>query len=271
MSVIGWNPTGNLTHYQGHEEFDRLPYVHLSKEGWRYFSGSDVRVYFGDVRVSEMDSFGLQLAQNIAPVYGYHSHIWQGLQYGAKLVQGYFRLHLVDAAYLPTILDAVERERIVGEPELYQQASPGKINTGKSLAQAVAQFGANDNWAEIADAYDAAQWGHRDGAAAISAKTPYALPRPLVNDFTYNAYGTTLRRQGFTISLVFGDLDTELAGAATAKEQQTLFSLGGKDHRLYGTAIRLYEAHIVAGPNMQIEVDGKPLAGVYTFIARDMT
>jgi hypothetical protein len=242
MSVIQWNPTGELTHYQTEDVIDRLPFVQLSKEGWRYFSGSDVHVYFGDVHVAEMDSIGLQLAQNIAPIYGYHSHIWQGLQYGAKLVQGYFRLHLVDNAYLTTVLDTLERERAVGvQGELYRPTAPGKINTGKSLAAAVRQFSEHTEWTTLADAYDAAQWGYRESDAP-KVRTPYGAPRPLANDFHYNAYGTSLRRRGFTISLVLGDLDRELAAAATTtnKGKATTLDLNGTNHRLYGTSIKLY-------------------------------
>ena len=55
-----------------------------------YFSGANVRVYFGDVWVEEMASIQFSVQENVAPIYGFNSYMFDKVARGTRLVSGTF-------------------------------------------------------------------------------------------------------------------------------------------------------------------------------------
>ena len=272
-----------------HEEYEPERFTVANESGMQHYSGSHVRVFFGDIHVAEIDSIGFQLAQNIRPVYGYHSHVWNGLQYGTRLGQGYFQVHLTESAYVPTILALIEKKQRQGKPGMLRvESGPSgslHLNVGETVAEAVADFAkrgraTGQSWRLLADQYDAARWGHKI-ASTTDIKESLAVrgflpPQPGRNDFAYNPAGTSVGSRGFTITLLFGDPDVSLDEALSRKypssydKNPDLYGAESSDTTIYGTVKQLYNAHVVAGPNTQIDQDGKPIGELYTFICRDI-
>lgn len=242
--------------------------------GMQYYSGADVRVYFDHIHVSEIDSIGFQQAQNVRPIYGYHSYTYDALQYGTKLVQGYLQMHFTESGYLPSVLAAVEAGRRArgtrADATRAYTAAPEEQNVGVVYGQDLWQgdtieavvgrlSGSHHAWRRLMDDLDAKRFGRSlgDSPAAEYLNIPGLFPpKPLDNDFSFNPRNSHLRATGFTITVAYGD-----AEVATVNGELSVT----------GTFRQLHEVHIVAGPNTQIEADGKPVAELYTFISRGIS
>ena len=277
-------------------EYQPPLFAFANTSGMQYYSGADCRVYFDHVQLEDIDSIGFQLAQNIRPIYGYHSYTFNALQYGTRLVQGYFQKHFTDGNYLPSVLAAVEMARRGNDnAKLYTDKTYSGINNvtaagattpghnaldGATIEDIVARL-VSDNtssppnpstYRQIVSRLNARRFPDRTGATALQVQQDKATaaltvdglfpPRPLNNDFMYNPANSYLRSSGFTLTVDFGD--TKITSADfTVSEGKPGYITGG-------TFRQLHEVHIVAGPNTQMDTEGKPVAELYTFIAKDL-
>ena len=252
----------------------------LSVDGFEYYSGTDVRIFFDDIEVSELDSVGFQMTQNVRPVYGYHSHVFNQIQYGTKLVQGYFQTHLSSSAYVTAILASIELERRksrggdLGIPK-NSITAPMAVKLGQTLDQAIALVGlaqGPDAMKQIGDAYmnqylptvsNEPASNSAPGGSGVRGLFP---PEPCGNFFTFNPAGSSLADRGFTLTVVYGNT---VFGPKAVLINGQLQTDAGESYP--GTFRRLYEVHLIAGPNSQVVTDGKPIAELYTFICKDLS
>jgi len=254
----------------------------LSVNGNHYYSGTDVRIFFDDIEIEEFDAIGFQMSQNVRPIYGYHSHVLNAVQYGTKLVQGYFQLHISHAGYLAAILTTIELQRrkvqtpaLVSATNSLQNIMTGvPSNLGTTFDSALSQLSTSPNWSQIADAYTKQAFPGQQqetttgssGAQNFSVRGLFP-PEPMGNFFTFNPAGTTLADRGFTITVVYGN--TEFGSKPELDPEGKLVTHDGSTFP--GTLHRIYEAHIIAGPNSQISSDkGDPIPELFTFIAKDI-
>ena len=255
----------------------------LSVTGQEYYSGADVRVFFDDIEIEEADAIGFQMSQNVRPVYSYHSHVFSAIQYGTKLVQGYFQIHISQSGYLNSILAAIEykRRKLVLKDTTAGPPSPFSISTlttsalPASMTQALNQLTNQqdpDAWRSYVARLEQS-WLPTPGTTnetMVQTQNNQSIhipglfpPEPCGNYFTFNPAGTTLASQGFPITIIYGN---------TAFTGSTPVFNNGVLQTTQGTVRRLYEAHVIAGPNSQITADeGKPIAELFTFIAKDIT
>lgn len=323
---------------------EREPWMTPEDSGNNYYTGANVNVFFENIHVDELDSLGYQESQNVRPVYGYASYAWDALQYGSRLVQGYFRVNLTKSTYLPLILTAIERNRRSHAPtslgdrlqsgegaDYSPDTMPAGPETavgqfGYTLDEAIERFGGyytteqvvdkdeeeisvltglyaidsnaggempvgdgymGQKWADVerlSRYYDQQRFGfHTRADTSVGGKyiqrsdvnavtTPGLFPKvPGYNDFDYNPRGTSLRDIGFTMTVAFGNIDDVLRQGydtdGILPDQRRVLNFGS----FSGTVRQLHEVHIIAGPNVQIDLDGKPLGELYTFVAKDIT
>lgn len=256
------------------------------ENGIQYYSGADCKIYFDNILVDQIDSIGFQQSQNIRPIYGYQSHVYDALQFGTKLVQGYFQVHFTESGYIPSLLAALEITRRQGginkdfkrideeEIGMNNGTADGKdAMTGATLESVLSQLVSSTDphiWRKTMDALDARRFpdSYIDKTGIYTVPDQLKVnglfpPKPLHNDFAFNPNNTFLRSSGFTITVAYGE--GELQEVNYTGEEKN------KDMTISGSYRRLHEAHIVAGPNTQIEADGKPIAELYTFICRDIS
>ena len=69
-----------------------------------YFNGCDVSVYFGDVWVDDIAAIQFRVSEEVQPIFGYNSYVWDAVARGKRLVQGSFRIHFRESNYLNKIL-----------------------------------------------------------------------------------------------------------------------------------------------------------------------
>ena len=78
----------------------------------RYFSSIDAEIYFGDVFIDEATQVTWQVQQNVQPIYGYNSYVYDDIAVGARLVNGSFTINFTKAGYMYEIGRASCRERV---------------------------------------------------------------------------------------------------------------------------------------------------------------
>lgn len=278
MTRIRWSPNIAINRYS--PGYEREQFTLSDASGMQYYSGAHVRVFFDDIHIEEIDSIGFQRAQNIRPVYGYHSTLWNRLQFGTKLVQGYFQIHLTDSAYLEVILRELEAgiAKRVGNEQPKSLIVDNQISSGgetpqlgRTVSEAVRSFSGTTyvDYEKLADLYDIAQFGYPI-SDRIQQQTQFSFGK-LENEFSFNKSLSYLRSYGFTMTIAYGDIDEDILKMLLYNKKFNNPIANEVTNAIQGTVKQMHEVHIVAGPNQQIENDGKPVAELYTWLAKDVT
>lgn len=84
-------------------DFNLTPGVYSSE----YFSGSSAAIYFGDVWVDEVLTFGFQVHQTKRPIFGYADTLYRAVSKGQLLIQGSFTINFKEAGYLFLVLNRI--------------------------------------------------------------------------------------------------------------------------------------------------------------------
>lgn len=81
--------------------------INQNNQQVRYFSGIDAEIYFGDVYVDETVAINFTVQQQVLPLYGYNSYIYDDISLGSRLVQGQFTINFTEAGYMYKVLDTL--------------------------------------------------------------------------------------------------------------------------------------------------------------------
>lgn len=73
----------------------------------RYFSGTDVDLYFGNFHVGEAAYISYSLSQSTMAIFGYNSYVFDDIAQGSRLIQGKFMINFVKSSYLYDILNTL--------------------------------------------------------------------------------------------------------------------------------------------------------------------
>lgn len=83
-----------------------------------YFSSSDVTIYFEDVWVDEITRLQFELQENLIPIFGYNSYIWDAVSRGNRLVRGYFGIAFRESGYLYRAFEHIGQLQEKARPKL---------------------------------------------------------------------------------------------------------------------------------------------------------
>ena len=72
-----------------------------------YFSGADVKIYFGDVLVDEIAGLSFMLQEQVRPLYSYASYTYKEVARGNRIVQGKFYVNFTEAGYVSGMMDHI--------------------------------------------------------------------------------------------------------------------------------------------------------------------
>lgn len=89
---------------QGTVNYERFPN--------KYFSGSNVKIYFDNVFLDEATSLSFIMAERLKPIQGYNSYTYDSVARGARIVQGQFSINFKDHDYLFSLVDAVVNDTV---------------------------------------------------------------------------------------------------------------------------------------------------------------
>ena len=99
--------SGNIESILSNNSFDFGYTGAKEKERAEYFSGANVKVYFGGVWMEHLAYIGFSLSEQVAPIYGFNSYTFDRVARGSRLVQGNFILNFTENGYLQTVLDRI--------------------------------------------------------------------------------------------------------------------------------------------------------------------
>lgn len=235
-----------------------------------YYSGANVRVYFGDIWIKEMVSIQFSIEENVAPIYGFNSYMFDKIARGTRMVTGAFILNHTENGYLDVILEQLQKN-IDGEN--FDSLSESKMN---ELVNDLPSYKSERNIQNLLqidgkksyDTYIAELKNSFWVPSKASKNTIYKSGREREFDTSYykNPEGTSIRNplkdHGFNILIDY---------SADGSEKDFEATLEGMKDR--GSLIQSFRSIIgvhITGENQIISPDGQPIQTQYNFIARDI-
>lgn len=235
-----------------------------------YFTGTQVRVYFGGIWVDDVATIQYQTNQSKTPLFGYNDHQFRSVAKGQFMVNGNFTLAFKETGYLRIIMDLIKNDNDGVSSLLNADANKSVgtfiryLNTGLTPEEALdrsvregrsQEFGgstAKSDFEDIAEVLEDSIWGR-------TATTPprYMKRIPRSDELDYNKYTSTTTSQpndidteGFDLLISFGDYR---AGNEQAEH----------------TMIAINEVHIT-GESLIVSPSADPVGITYTFFARGL-
>lgn len=234
---------------------------------YRYFSGTDVSVYFGDYLVEEAVNIQWQLAENILPTYGYNRYTYRRVAKGTRLVQGTMTLNLTDPEEIALILD-----RALGQSaQKVLDSQLATVKTDPRLGRSVTQVtGKEININDIIKSTDVAQqkkelqnyfWGEvrKSVESSGSSNVPRLGPR---------TRGAMVRSTwfGFPITLVYDKKDMDYENMDLAIQQMFLSNPTAKKSVATETITNCHLTNL----SRAIDDSGQAITSVITFLGADV-
>ncbi|MED2041338.1 hypothetical protein P4V58_30315, partial [Bacillus wiedmannii] len=220
-----------------------------SKRGYaNYYSGADIRIYFGDNWIDEIVEIEWTMQEQLAPIYGYASYTWDKVARGNRLVQGSFSINFKEAGYLQTVLNSLSSE-MTEENEWFSLAEFNGEN-GQSTHKNTKVEDLIGNFQALADDYENALWGTNSNSSKL-------IDSRRTDTFFYstneNEKNRNLKEHGFNILLTYGNNPCAVRGAGSYKTVQTIVGVQ------------------LTGVSQRVDPSGNPISEVYTFIAKDIS
>jgi hypothetical protein len=218
-----------------------------------YFSGADVRIYFGDIWIDEVTSLQFTLQEQVAPIFGYASYTWDKVARGSRYIQGAFSINFKESYYLQQVMNSLTSE-MGSTDDASSGFSQETWKSGLDIDALVKQVD-NDNFDTIADEFEKSLWGGGmlDTQVANKPKTTFFYSNS-PNSSGSEIVGLNqkaLLDHGFNIIISYGPMNE--AGGMSASETT---------HTLVGVQL--------TGVSQVIGGDGQPVQEQYTFIAKDL-
>lgn len=235
------------------------PMVEYRRFNEDYFSGADVRIYFGDIWVDEITRLEFTLQENVAPIYGYASYTWDKVARGSRQIQGSFSINFKESYYLFAVLEKLaEKLKSPSIPDFDKK----NFKEGVTIEHLLSKAG-HSSFDDLAEEFEKSLWGESKNQSIKKAtnqrsKDSYFYPEyPLGRgqDGSFQGYDESisqkaLRDNGFDILITYGPYNEP----GRAKDPGTVESLIGVQ---------------LTGVSKVIGQDGKPIEEQYTFIAKD--
>lgn len=226
-----------------------------------YFTGADIRIYFGDIWIDEITSLQFTLQEQVAPIFGYASYTWDKVARGNRHVQGTFAINFKESFYLHSVMERLN-SKLNGASSGTPIFDTNQWKEGVEIEQLVASS-AGTQFDSIADEFEKSLWG--EGAndsinreTAARSKNTYFSPehRGKNADDGTPTYDETISRKqlaesGFNIIIAYGPMN-EIGGMSAS---ETVHSLIGVQ---------------LTGVSTIIGGDGSPIQEQYSFIAKDL-
>lgn len=207
-----------------------------------YFTGCDVRIYFGDVWVDEIVSIQFAMQEQLAPIYSFVSYTYDVMARGNRIIRGSFRINFKESLYLKMIANEASYDKtkprtrapFIYETTAMENTIEGVLSKTKDLTKS--------EFDKMANAYEEALWakGQRDVASQkrlSKDNEPYFRPN----------------HGNFNILITYGPMAERLKYNSTE----------GDDTIVTMTGVQLGDVSQVISPS------GEPIYEDYTFMAKD--
>lgn len=204
-----------------------------------YFSGCDVRIFFGDIFVDEIVTLDLTIAERVEPIYGYASFVADAFARGNRLIQGTFSINFREAFYLKSILNKLSNANPSSTARPFASYSDD-WHKPRTADEVLTQIG--ENYREMAEKFQKAIWGESE-SSNVSKPT---------DSFFYRQNQSNLLRNGFNILISYGNSNKDKKEIEPLTANSIIgVQLNGQAKSIKGT-------------------DGTPIREVYSFMAKDI-
>jgi hypothetical protein len=211
-----------------------------------YFSGADIRIYFGDIWVDEITSLQFTLQEQVAPIFGYASYTWDKVARGSRYITGSFTINFKESYYLHSVLNSLS-SKMKSDSKEAPMFDKSQWQSGLDIEHLLES--ADSNFDVMADDFEKSFWGEGNMTSQSDArkKTTFFYP----DGGTEGLQQKELAESGFNILIGYGPMN-EKDGM---KASETAHSLVG---------VQLTSVSQIVGG------DGSPVAEQYSFIAKDL-
>lgn len=235
-----------------------------------YYSGANVKVYFGDVWVKELASIQYQIEEQVAPVYGFNSYMFDKVARGTRLVTGSFMINHTDAGYLDIILERLSQNT---SEEQDNALTPNNLSSlikdvrGKNSSrniESLLSIDGDSKYEDYVEGLKSSFWGPEETSFNTIYRTGEG--REYQPNYFADKEGSgeknILKQHGFNILLDFSP-------SANIKDFRECIQDMNNKASLSRTYRSIIGVHIT-GENQMIAPNGQPIQTQYNFIARDI-
>jgi len=234
------------------------PAVSSSSTITSYYSGTDARIYFGDIWVDEIVEIEFGLQEQVAPIYGYGSYTWDVVARGNRVVAGQFVINFKEVGYLQTILNSLSSAMNTREEDKWFSLNEFNKEIGEGTGRYKRDLPPEtviENFKELANDYEATLWG--EPGSDRKEFNEFTDNRTKEHYFSGTRFGVEnnklLKNHGFNILLTYG-------GACDPGRVST-------GYRTTQTIVGVQ----LTGVSQRVDPSGNPIQEVYSFIAKDLS
>jgi len=232
-----------------------------------YFTGADVKIYFGDLFIDEILGITFALTENRKPLYSYASRTFKEVAISQRIVQGKFYIAFREAGYLSGVFDHLGQLGSISQQEnsIKDIIIKGNGNTkSKYVADALTTFDALlskiefevngvDKNKVVTTNYEKEIWGRRSSNDSEHSQQPFFF-----SSRTNKDYQASLQTQGFDVFFTYGPL-----------EQSETSTINGNQYTSFNTTIKAIRNVHITNYSQEISPDNL-IVEVYDFFAKDI-
>lgn len=224
-----------------------VEYQHFPSQ---YFAGSDVYLILNNEFADEIVEIQFAMTEQVAPIYGYASYVYDEVARGSRLVNGSFRINFRENRYLYNLMQ-------VGAQTHYNERSARKIieegqqkeftHMDADMVSGLLATHQVDKLSDFINQNKSTLWG--DASEAVGQSTFSYQPY-----FTNRMANEEMKREGFDIIISYGD---------RAFHPDEIASY------LPGT-VKVINGVQLTGVSQVIAPTGETVMEEYTFLAKDL-
>lgn len=245
---VGYTFTNQMKNVYGRDGVN-AEYKRFSEE---YFSGADVRIYFGSTWVDEVVGLQFSMQENAAPIFGYASYTYDRMAVGSRQIQGTFRINFKESYYLHFITNRLDSEIEEATDSFPSNTNQQPQATGSITPEHLLSAGAGEDFEKLALQFEKSLWS----SATDSNFTGFTNNKGDASFFANENSRSSLAKQGFNIVILYGPYTQSYDPSAPTE------SVATTAHTLTGVYI--------TGVQQVIDNSGQPLFEEYSFIAKDL-
>lgn len=233
----------------------------------QYFTGADVNIMLGDIRVDEATSLAFQLKEIVTPLFGFSSYTADAFLRGQRTVTGALAINFKDVGYLHEIMRNAPLIQYAGKKV---EAKKGQIalapRTDLTLDEILTIYG-KDSFEEIAEDYEKAIWGLQEDKKHIYTTDS---SKPFFQD---------AGEEGLTIRIHYGPnwagkkdpLGTGLGKAAKKELKKRFYDSKSGFDKGYASVETIHGVQL-SDVSKQISTANQatPVQEQYSFVAKDV-
>lgn len=232
-----------------------------SSDKREYFSGANVRVYFGDIWVDQLTAISFSLEEQVAPIYGFSSYTFDRISRGSRMVQGQFTINFTENGYMQSILNRISDSMRTRENRAPAPAPNKYIRDNSELdtIKDLLSINSRETYLEQVNALKSSFWG----SSGTDTSSLIPLKEHDTYFYTQDRNGNSeLRKHGFNILI-------DYSPDANQKDFQDCLNDMNTGRSSYQTYRNIIGVHI-GGEGQAIMNNGQVISQTYQFIGMDL-